>query len=302
MTPREPAATIPQTIHALQLDLRPKPRLHPHRTSRRHRHHRDLGWNAFAGVKQGKEKATGAKCINNLKQLGLGWTLYAGDSDGRLIVNRAGPSESWVMGNMNMTGTSAENQIANTNPLTMLDDVYVKPGGSPSSAVHANNYTLGRYVSMSAGVFKCPADKSYDRGTRIPRVRSVSMNQGVGFNVSAGWLPASAGWKVYRRDVDISARTFVFVDEHPQSMNDGGFAVRGVDPAMPATWGIVDFPAVYHNKASSFNFGDGHAEIRRWQDGRTTRLMDYGGPQITGGFNSLPNNVDSLWLSQAATE
>jgi prepilin-type processing-associated H-X9-DG protein len=115
-------------------------------------------------------------------------------------------------------------------------------------------------------------------------------------------LAASAGWKVYRRDVDISSRTFVFVDEHPQSMNDGGFAVRGVNPTMPATWGIVDFPAVYHNKASSFNFGDGHAEIKRWQDGRTTRLIDYSGPQITGGFTNQPNNPDSLWLSQAATE
>jgi prepilin-type N-terminal cleavage/methylation domain-containing protein len=139
-------------------------------------------------LSKAKEKATGAKCINNLKQLGLGWTLYHGENDGRLIVNRDNRSESWVMGDMNMTSPSQETQIANTNPRTMLDDVYVKPGGSPSLAVHANNVTLGRYVSMSAGVFKCPADKSFDRGTRIPRVRSVSMNQGVGFNV--GILPA----------------------------------------------------------------------------------------------------------------
>lgn len=253
-------------------------------------------------LSKAKEKATGVKCINNLKQLGLGWTLYHSESDGRLIVNAANQSQSWVMGNMHMTGASTENQIANTNARTMIDDVFVRPGGSPSAAVHANNVTLGRYISMSAGVFKCPADKSYDRNSRLPRVRSVSMNQGVGFNVTATWLPASAGWRVYRRDVDISSRTFVFVDEHPQSMNDGGFAVRGVDPALPASWGIVDYPAVYHNKASSFNFGDGHAEIKRWVDGRTTQLINYDGNQVPGGFTASPNNPDSLWLSQAATE
>lgn len=196
-------------------------------------------------LSKAKEKATGAKCINNLKQLGLGWALYHSENDGRLINNLDNRSQSWVMGNMNMTGTSAENQIGNTNVNNMINDTWVKPGGgSGSPAEHANNITLGRYVSMSAGVFKCPSDKSYNRANRTPRVRSVSMNQGVGFNVTAGWLPASAGWRVYRRDVDISSRTFVFVDEHPQSMNDGGFAVRGVDPAAPATWGIVDFPAV----------------------------------------------------------
>ena len=95
----------------------------------------------------------------------------------------------------------------------------------------------------------------------------------------------------------------MFTDEHPQSINDGGFAVRGVDPAAPATWGAVDFPAIYHNKASSFNFGDGHAEIKRWADGRTTQFpIDYSGPMLPAGFKSSPNNPDSLWLSQAGTE
>ena len=250
-------------------------------------------------LSKAKEKATGAKCISNMKQLGLGWAMYHGDNDGKLINNLGNQSQSWVMGNMHMTGTSVENQIANTNIATMIDDVYVRPGGSPSAAVHDNNVTLGRYISMSAGVFKCPADKSYNRANKVPRVRSVSMNQGVGFNVTAPWLVMG---KIYRRDTDISSRTFVFVDEHPQSMNDGGFAIRGVDPAMPATWGIVDFPAVYHNKASSFSFGDGHAESKRWADGTTTRLINYDGPQITGPFTALPGNPDSLWLSQAGTE
>ncbi|TXT47475.1 MAG: Uncharacterized protein FD140_4256 [Limisphaerales bacterium] len=243
-------------------------------------------------LSKAKEKATGIKCVNNMKQLGLAWSLYSSDQDGRLINNYAAVNGSWVLGNMSI---ATANTVANTNIQHLIDTAFVQTGN------RFTNLTLGRELSGNFGVFKCPADKSQDRGNKGNRVRSVAMNQGVGFNVTATWLPATAGWKTYRRDVDITSRTFVFVDEHPQSINDGGFAVRGVDPAQPGTWGLVDFPAVYHNKASSFNFGDGHAEIKRWQDGTTTRLINYSGPQI-GGWTPLPNNPDSLWLSQAATE
>src|ERR1041384_2247222 len=33
-----------------------------------------------------KDKAKGAHCINNLKQLTLGWIMYAGDFDDRLVL------------------------------------------------------------------------------------------------------------------------------------------------------------------------------------------------------------------------
>src|SRR5438132_12517749 len=52
-----------------------------------------------------KTKAQGIQCINHLRQLGLGWTLYADDHDGRLAPNTpssgAGKSSSeasWVAG------------------------------------------------------------------------------------------------------------------------------------------------------------------------------------------------------------
>ena len=35
-----------------------------------------------------KAKAQGIKCLNNMKQLGLAWTLYAGDHDGKLPPTR----------------------------------------------------------------------------------------------------------------------------------------------------------------------------------------------------------------------
>ena len=140
-------------------------------------------------LSKAKEKATGIKCVNNLKQLGLAWTLYATDADGKLVNNWDGPNGSWVLGNMNIV---TANLAANTDVRYLTDDVFVQTGG------RSTNLTLGTQLSGNTGVFKCPADKSQDRGNRQNRVRSVSMNQGVGYNVAAPWLPASAGWKVYR--------------------------------------------------------------------------------------------------------
>jgi prepilin-type processing-associated H-X9-DG protein len=53
--------------------------------------------------------------------------------------------------------------------------------------------------------------------------------------------------------------TWVTLDEHPDSINDGFFTV----PIDPGWWG--DIPASYHNGACGFSFADGHAEIHKWK-------------------------------------
>jgi len=62
------------------------------------------------------------------------------------------------------------------------------------------------------------------------------------------------------------AMIFVFLDEHPDSINDGYFLNKRVystyykyDPQ----W--IDLPASYHNGATSLSFADGHAELHRWR-------------------------------------
>ena len=52
---------------------------------------------------------------------------------------------------------------------------------------------------------------------------------------------------------------FVFLDEHPDSIDDGYF----VNKAYYTEW--FRLPGSYHNGAASFSFADGHSEIHRWQ-------------------------------------
>ena len=92
--------------------------------------------------------------------------------------------------------------------------------------------------------------------------------------------------------------TFVLLDEREDSINDG-YWVTLMDgyPDRPQSQKIVDYPASYHNRAGGFSFADGHSEIRKWVDGRTT-------PPINRSLAlnvPSPNNKDVRWLQDRCT-
>jgi len=71
------------------------------------------------------------------------------------------------------------------------------------------------------------------------------------------------GFPEYRQfmrlsDVPKPAMTWVTLDEHADSINDGYFIV----PINATQWG--DFPASYHDGACLFSYADGHSELHRW--------------------------------------
>src|SRR5947208_2643236 len=63
------------------------------------------------------------------------------------------------------------------------------------------------------------------------------------------------------------AMTFVFIDEHEDSIDDGWFAVDMRERGAATI--IANYPASYHNGAGGLSFADGHAEIHKWLDPRT---------------------------------
>jgi prepilin-type processing-associated H-X9-DG protein len=56
-----------------------------------------------------------------------------------------------------------------------------------------------------------------------------------------------------------------------------------------------DMPASYHNGAGGISFVDGHAEVKRWRDPRTTPPIGAVPP------GTSPNNPDIVWLQERAT-
>jgi prepilin-type processing-associated H-X9-DG protein len=78
------------------------------------------------------------------------------------------------------------------------------------------------------------------------------------------WLPASS-WRVYGKTAHIvnPAKTWVLVDEHPDSINDAACAVQMAKEGATSAQ-IIDFPASYHGGACGLSFADGHSEIHKW--------------------------------------
>ena len=138
----------------------------------------------------------------------------------------------------------------------------------------------------------------------MPRVRSVAMNFAIGLNAGPGNLPFGGGWMVYRKSADMAApgpsKLWLFIDEHPDSLDDCAFVVDCESPSIGGR--LISFPAHYHNGASNFSFADGHAESRRWLDERTKRPNLYCGClshyAANGYYTQTPNNPDLAWLKE----
>ena len=110
------------------------------------------------------------------------------------------------------------------------------------------------------------------------------------------WLPHPP-FRVYVKETQFSdpppALLWIMIDEHPDSINDGGFAVEM--PPNPSATRWVDVPAKYHNNACGFSFADGHSEIHKWLKPQAIPPVTYVG--LSGVF-SVPNNPDVIWLAK----
>jgi prepilin-type processing-associated H-X9-DG protein len=119
-----------------------------------------------------------------------------------------------------------------------------------------------------------------------------------------GGTPWTPGFRQYLQTSDLTdpgpTMTWLFLDEREDSINDGEFCVDMAGyPDKPNSWYIVDYPASYHNRAGGFSFADGHSEIRKWVDARTTPMLKRNS-YIPLNVPS-PNNRDVLWMQERST-
>jgi len=238
-----------------------------------------------------KAKAEGIICLNNTRQLGLAWTLYADDHNGRLAYNLGGNVDldprglapkndlNWVNNIMDW-----ETHSDNTNPATIL------------------NASLGPYANKAVNIYRCPSDRVLSDRQKAEgwsaRLRSYSMNAMVGDAGDASASGSNVNNTNYVQFFNISsipkaASIFVFLDEHPDSINDGYF----LNEAYEYRWN--DLPASYHNGAASFSFADGHSETHRWLLASTKRPAQPDGAAPLPMPSALPDDDqgDFRWLT-----
>jgi prepilin-type N-terminal cleavage/methylation domain-containing protein/prepilin-type processing-associated H-X9-DG protein len=232
-------------------------------------------------LSKAKTKSQGISCLNNTKQLTLAWRLYSDDSTDNLLGCQDGMPNgrpNWISGWLDFSG-AAVNWDINQN---------------------ITKSPLWPYTGKNAAIYKCPADQAtvLHAGQRVPRVRSNSMSQVFGFG---SWL-TSARWRIYDKlsGIVMPTKTFVLVDEHPDSINDAAFATQSDGADAKSTAMIVDFPASYHNGACGFSFGDGHSEIHKWVGSKIKAPVHYN-DNLQLGVPAGDSWVDVSWMAQNAT-
>jgi prepilin-type N-terminal cleavage/methylation domain-containing protein/prepilin-type processing-associated H-X9-DG protein len=242
----------------------------------------------FPALARSKARAQAILCLNNNRQLAFAWTLYSSDNGGRLVYNQGGNLSSNSFG---VAATNQPNWVNNVMDWSLAAD--------NTNTAFVGNSLLAPYANYSIPIFKCPADKVLSAQQKSAgwsaRVRSVSMNAmvgDVGSLLSANGNVNNPGYRQFLREIDIPnpSEIFVFLDEHPDSIDDGYFINK---PGYSSSTGYaeypdmewIDLPASYHNGGATFSFADGHSQLRRWLYNSTCP------PSVPEGAN-LPIGVD----------
>jgi prepilin-type N-terminal cleavage/methylation domain-containing protein/prepilin-type processing-associated H-X9-DG protein len=257
-----------------------------------------------------KTKAQGIFCMNNGKQMMLAIKMFATDNNDLFPPNpddaNTVPGHNWCPGHAGIGGPEEFNaDILKDRSRSLLAD----------------------YIGNETSMFKCPADKRTGiypangpdvnkRGQRVAAARTFAMSQAVGTvcatkNASGGshsgtpnmavhgpWLNGTSGghsrgqtYRTFGKESDMvdpgPSQTWFLMDEDAESLNDAGLAI-----AMVPRW--IDWPGTYHNNACGIAFGDGHSEIKKWNDSRTKHA-----PGNVGQVDvSNPLSVDWRWLAE----
>jgi prepilin-type N-terminal cleavage/methylation domain-containing protein len=243
-------------------------------------------------LSKSKQEAWKTICLNNIRQLQLGWTMYANDFADILPRNSVGggagespTNTGWVAGIMWLNSDTGHDVdiTMSTNTDLLVGDKYA-PFGS-----------IGTYTK-NPKVYRCPGDKSSVtiNGQILARVRSMSMNAYMGAPVQ------DTGFREFMKMQDISVPSpsgaWVFIDEREDSINDGLFAVDA-----RAHYAIIDYPSSYHNGGSCLSFADGHMEYHKWLEPTTDPPLRVGQRMPGGSIPTVTNDCDMAWLVSRTT-
>lgn len=212
-------------------------------------------------LSKAKAKAQAISCLNNTKQLTLGWLMAVGDNEDKMR-----DANEWISGSMDWT---------------LLADNF-----STDKLLDGSVSYMPLYVK-SGRVYKCPADVYEISGSPGPRVRSYTLNAAGGGTVGTiggTYTPddpatprtyikntKNASMSILNRPGPV--KVWLMMDEHPDSISDAIFQFRPGYPKASYAW--QDLPSSHHNGSGGLSFADGHSEIRKWKDPRTKKEVKY---------------------------
>jgi prepilin-type N-terminal cleavage/methylation domain-containing protein/prepilin-type processing-associated H-X9-DG protein len=183
-----------------------------------------------------KARAQTTQCLNNQRQLGLAWTLYASEAGNRLALNL----------------DSVVNGIHRSSPGCWVTGS-ARWDADPTTITQGTLYPYAQSIKL----YRCPADQSCVEGTSIPRLRSVSLS------IYMAGDDCVSNFMVYPlmefSEIRHPEKSLTFLDEDENGINNGGFLYASkIDE-----W--LDTPARRHQNGLVLVFADGHSEYWQWK-------------------------------------
>jgi prepilin-type N-terminal cleavage/methylation domain-containing protein len=236
-----------------------------------------------------KLKATQATCLSNQKQLALAWTMYMGDNNSRFVCMQNYGSSYWRIG---VGQTLTARPPAGLSPAALVQWETVEGYREGPMNQYAPNGNL----------IHCPGDNRWTRN--ILAYASYSGVAGLNGETDPTYTP-NVALLFKEPELKHPSDRIVFVEEmdsRGENENAWDFNLGPAPSFLGSQW--VDSPAAYHGSSSTFNFGDGHAEARRWVLGDTVNMAQSTDTSTTDGvkFYHKPNpanNIDVMWVANA---
>ncbi|MFO1475339.1 MAG: prepilin-type N-terminal cleavage/methylation domain-containing protein [Verrucomicrobiota bacterium] len=244
-----------------------------------------------------KVRAQSISCMNNARQLMLGWIQYSVDNDDKVVNNFGVVSTTLEINNQ-----TYRNWV--NNVMSWSTDPKV------TNIVGITKAPFNAYVGGNIAIYKCPADRylsSVQRNAKwLQRSRSYSMNCYFGpFDPSGQAAPFDANSRKFTKYSNISqaANLFVTLDEHPDSINDGFFQAFGAAAGYLVKHSMwSDLPASSHDGACGFSFADGHSEIHKWRSKTITiapvKFLNAAAASGASTTTDAAVNEDATWLAE----
>ena len=199
-------------------------------------------------LSKARSKAQSTACLNNLKQLQLGWLLYPADNDDKLVPNKdgAGPGGYYI----SLPGSWVE-------------------GGAEIDASTAN-ITKGAQFSFhrNVAIYHCPSDRAtlvddpmVVEDATLLRTRSYQLD---------GWLNGPDEFDSLQPHMQKKlgslknpAKVFAFIDS--ANCDSGAFYIFPLYKWSEGKDWWLNSPSGRHNQGCNLSFADGHAEYHRWR-------------------------------------